>query len=329
MPSIIIFWTAFSAASLLPSHSLRPVHRTDFPSPFRATLPPTRHRLLVAQRAPSPVGQGVHGLEPDDPVFQDELFLKSGEARYGAATQGAGVGYCSSYKPFEIAGNHSRAVLLLDLEPPSEVDLCALADRIALSCECVALAPFLRGGTSRWPRERLAAEAWAAAEYLNGERGAEALTVVALGGAGVTEVLGLLAEGVIGAHAAVALCPAGDAARVADAARAARELSVPLLAVCGTAEGEDAAESATQRRRTSGRAYAAALREALSLNQRLAADYFVAALGEGGADFLMAPRDAAEAKAGERAIALVQGWVDRYCPEALGSSDATRPQLRL
>lgn len=253
--------------------------------------PPVRR---VAARQSRPVmAAGVSGLEDDDVVFRDELWLDTAQVRYGAATQGAGIGYCASFSIMERAGNHSRAVLLLDPSPRSEEDLCALADRIALSCECVALAPLLRGGAARWPRERLAAEAWAAAQYLNSGRGAEALAVVALGAVGATRVLGLLAEGALGAHAAVALCPAGSAADAADAARAARELTVPLLAVCGTADGE-------------GQSYAAAMRDALALNARLASDYYVAAVGEARHDFLMAPADAAEAKAGERAIALVQ-----------------------
>lgn len=281
-----------------------------------APLPPSRwprHRSSRAARA-SVYMQGISGLEPDDPVFQDHLFLECAQVRYSAATQGAGIGYCSSYKPFELAGNHSRAILLLDLAPRSETDLCSLADQLTLACECVTLVPLLRGGAARWPRERLGAEAWAAAQYLNGEKKVESLAVVALGGAGSANVLGLLAEGALGAHAAVALCPSGDASGAGDAARAARELSVPLLAVCGTADDGGG-----------GRMYEAALRDALALNGRLGADQYVASIAEGGSDFLMAPRDAGEAKAGERAIALVQSWVDRYCPEGLGS----RADLRL
>ena len=86
---------------------------------------------------------------------------------------------------------------------------------------------------------------------------------------------------------------------------AARELHVPLLAVCGTADDGG------------GRAYAAALTDALALNARLGADQYVSTMGASSSDFLMAPRDAEEAKAGDRAIALVQSWVNTYCPEGL------------
>ena len=244
----------------------------------------------------------------DDPIYKDELWLRSGEVRYGSGSQGAGVGYCSSFAPWDAAGNHSRAILLLDPAPASETDLCALADKMALACECVALAPLFRGGAASWPRERLGAEAWAASEYLNAARQAESLAVVALGGVGSSTVLGLLAEGALGAHAAVALCPAGDARGVADTARAARELQVPLLAVCGTGEGGGDG---------GGRAYASALRESLALNAWLASDFYVAEFDDLGGDFLMSPRDAEDAKGGERALALVQSWVDRFCPEHL------------
>ena len=248
----------------------------------------------------------------EDPIYVDELWQDGAQVRYGAAVQGAGIGYCSTYKgSYEKPFTNSRAILLLDPEPRSEADLCALTDKLALSCECVALAPFLRGGAGRWPRERLGAEAWAAAQYLNGECHAESLAVVALGGAGSSSVLGLLAEGAFGAHAAVALCPAGDPRGAADVARAARELEVPLLAVCGTAAGAGG---------EGGGAYAAALRDALALNARLASDFYVAEFADAGGGFVMAPRDAEEAKAGERAIALVQGWVDRWCPEGLGAA---------
>ena len=71
----------------------------------------------------------------------------------------------------------------------------------------------------------------------------------------------------------MALCPAGEPAGAADAGRAARELAVPLLAVCGVGE-----------RLQTGRPYAAALRDALAVNGRLSSDYYVAEFGDGGAD---------------------------------------------
>ena len=259
--------------------------------PFQPTRHPT-HNIRLSAATPPP-------LDDDDPIYRDELWLDSAQVRYSPS----GVGHCSSYT---VRGfNHSRAILLLDPAPASESDLCALADKLALACECVALVPLLRGGRNQWPRERLAAEAWAAAKYLNGERNAESLAIVALGGAGASTVLGLLAEGALDAHAAVALCPDGSAGAPAEAARYGRELPVPLLAVCGGGGGG---------------AYAAALRDGLSVNARLASDYYVAEFGESSERFLMAPQTRDEARAGEEAIALVQSWVDRYVPERLGRS---------
>ena len=76
------------------------------------------------------------------------------------------------------------------------------------------------------------------------------------------------------AHAAVALGPVAF-----DATRAAREVSVPLLAVSADA----------------------ALRAGLESNPLLGDDYFVVE----------------EEPLGERAIALACAWVDRYVPEGL------------
>ena len=45
---------------------------------------------------------------------------------------------------------------------PDEQTLRSLADRIALSCECVVLLPRLSGGTARWQHGRLLSEADAA-----------------------------------------------------------------------------------------------------------------------------------------------------------------------
>ena len=84
----------------------------------------------------------------------------------------------------------------------------------------------------------------------------------------------LIASGGLSTHAAVALGPVAF-----DAARAAREVSVPLLAVSADA----------------------ALRAGLESNPLLGDDYFVVE----------------EEPLGERAIALACAWVDRYVPEGL------------
>ena len=41
-------------------------------------------------------------------------------------------------------------------------------------------------------------------------------------------------------------------------------------------------------------------------------------------DFLMSPRDAEDARGGERALALVRSWVDRFCPEHLDQLQSQR-----
>lgn len=112
-------------------------------------------------------------------------------------------------------------------------------------------------------------------------------------------VVELLAGGALDAHACVAL---GDGASLA---RGARELTQPFLAVCA---GGDAAAAADE------------LRQALSRNTRLGSDYFVADF-EASDDFVLRPRGADDARSAERAVALVQSWVDRFVPERLGRPD--------
>ena len=266
---------------------------------------------------------------PDDPIYQDHLWLLTEELRYGDGARGAGVGYYSGYKPSSLSGNHTRAILLLHAasngninsdgvpEPAavdastSEVSLRTLANKLALSCECVALAPLLRGGTAQWPPERLAAEAWSALTYLNSICGAESLAVVAIGDAMARSTLGLLAEGALGAHAVVALCPgqgsgAAAATAAADLGRAARELPVPLLAVCG---GPDPA-------------CATSLRESLALNSRLRGDFYVASLERAPfGDDPLPPL--LQDPCADEALALMQSWVDRWCPEGLESQQSS------
>ena len=74
--------------------------------------------------------------------------------------------------------------------------------------------------------------------------------------------------------------------------RMARELEVPLLAVCATRGDEP-----------SGAAHSAALREGLALNSRLRADWYVSDFGDCAGDFMLRPKSDAETSASERAIA--------------------------
>ena len=204
-----------------------------------------------------------------DPLDSDAAWLRSEDVRYGGAAR-SGRGYCASYLPFTLAGNHSRAVLLLG---ENSAELRGIADRLALSCECVALLPELGGDVAAWTHEALGREALAASAYLAGAHRAQGLAVVGTGAVG-GRMLELLASGGLEAHAAVALGPVAF-----DAARAAREVSAPLLAV--SADG--------------------ALRAGLEANPLLGDDYFVVE----------------EEPLGERAIALACAWVDRYVPEGL------------
>ena len=94
------------------------------------------------------------------------------------------------------------------------------------------------------------------------------------------------------------------------APRAAPALPVPLHALCaGDADGI---------------AHATTLRESLSLNSRLRSDFYVNGFEGRSAAFVLGPQDAADAKAAERALALLQGWVDRYCPERLSRRQTAR-----
>ena len=298
---------------LLRVPSFRPVQPSYAPGTQTA-----RTRCVLGDAAAEASGQPSNSpqMEADsgeevDPIERDELWLDADSVRYGDASRGAGTGYCASFRPFDLAGNHSRAVLVLHLPEADEgvggVDdaigsACALTERLALACECVALVPLLRGGP--WAPERLAGEVWSACSYLNTQRKAEALAIVAVGEA-ARIVVSLLAEDVLSAHAMVLLCPehGGSAASAANTGRAARDLSVPLLAVCTGADGAT---------------HAAALQEALALNPRVGGDYYVAEFAEAGHAFILRPRSPADASAAERALALAQSWIDTYCPERLG-----------
>ena len=90
------------------------------------------------------------------------------------------------------------------------------------------------------------------------------------------------------------------------------EVTVPLLVAGDPSDG--------------GRA-AAALREALALNSRLGADYFVADFDGCSPDFLLSPQNNFDARAGERALALTQSWVDTHLPEKLGKRPPGNPPM--
>ena len=255
------------------------------PSPLTPNRHPTNNIRLSAATPPP--------LDDDDPIYRDELWLDSAQVRYSPS----GVGHCSSYT---VRGfNHSRAILLLDPAPASESDLCALADKLALRRAVRRAVPRRR----KKPVAARAARRRGVGGKIFGRRAeTESLAIVALGGAGASTVLGLLAEGA-SPRTRRWRC-ARTAARVRRRRRRATAwLPVPLLAVCGGGGGG---------------AYAAALRDGLSVNARLASDYYVAEFGESSERFLMAPQTRDEARAGEEAIALVQSWVDRYVPERLG-----------
>ena len=235
-----------------------------------------------------------------DPIYREELWLDSEQVRYaGGGSDDSGIGFCASYSPSTRAGNHTRAVLILDRAPADAESLFALAGRVAISCECVVLVPILRGGSNNWPLDRLATEAWSAVSYLNAAFGAESLAIIANGETALN-TLTLFDEGTLDAHALIALCPKGEASM---AGRLVRVTQVPLLAIC--ADNAVSSDLATQ------------LSKSLSLNSRLRGDYYVAKFMECTADFMLVPQDKIDAREAERAIALIHSWIDRYCPEGL------------
>ena len=229
------------------------------------------------------VAEQEQELDADDPVYRDELWLYQEDVRYGSS--GGGVGYLTAYNPSMVDRSHTRAVLLL---APPRAGVKEFANRVALSCECLVLCP--AGLAPGMPPSRMAAEAWAAATYLNCQHGAQSLVVLAEG-ALVPPVVELVAAGDIPAHALAVL--AGDGREAA-----LRDIGVPFLALFA-AEG-------------SGAAQACRMRDNLALNSRLGRDYCVRDFSECGRDFIFAPRGETEAAAAEDALALVEAWVGRY-----------------
>ena len=249
-------------------------------------LTPRLPRLARAPHHPcSGLARAVaEQLDADHPVYRDELWLYQEDVRYGGSS-GGGVGYLTAYNPSMVDRSHTRAVLLL---APPRAGVKEFANRVALSCECLVLCP---GGLAPgMPPSRMAAEAWAAATYLNRQHGAQSLVVLAEG-ALVPPVVELVAAGDIPAHALAVL--AGDGREAA-----LRDIGVPFLAVLA-AEG-------------SGAAQARRMRDTLALNSRLGRDYCVRDFSECGRDFVFAPRGETEVAAAEDALALVEAWVGRY-----------------
>ncbi|KAL1521386.1 hypothetical protein AB1Y20_021052 [Prymnesium parvum] len=267
------------AALLLPPAARRaPPPRAASPPP----PPPPR---------PADVARALNAhLPPDDPIHNATLFLSSAEVSFPDGAAASARGFCATYLPLAATRSHSRALLLLAPAPPAS--LRPLTERLALGCECVALLPTLDGPPARWTHATLAAEALAASRHLLRAHGVSHLGVLAFGAA-CQPALELLADGGIEAHAAVLLCPHA----LRGAARAARALELPLLAVCTRAD--DAAE----------------LREGLQLNARLGGDFFVAEFAGCADEFALAPRDEAAREQAERAFALMQAWFDRHVPE--------------
>ena len=300
----LAYWLLLSAAPACAILLLRPpppVARSRAPISAEATplrsarkaAPPT----LESDAATHP-GESVEA-EEDDPLYSADVWLQRGDARYRN-----GEGYCASYRPFTEAGNHSRAVLLLaassGLDEEETGALRSIADRVALSCECVVLLPTLEGAADRWPQAKLSHALLAAQSFVNTEHQAEALGVLAIGAA-AGRTIEFLASGGFEAHALVALSATATAGSLA---RAGRELATPLLGISGAASAEGA--SALEE-----------LREALQVNSRLGEDYFIVPFDECGKDFLLRPSGAAQENEADRALSLATAWFDRYLPERL------------
>ena len=249
--------------------------------PRRACAPHRPRSSLVRS-----VAEQEQELDADDPVYREELWLHQEDVRYGdGGSPGGGVGYLTAYNPSMVDGSHTRAVLLL---APPRAGVKEFANRVALSCECIVLCP--AGLAPGMPPFRMAAEAWAAATFLNRQHGAQSIVVLAEG-ALVPPVVELVTAGDIPAHALAVL--AGDGREAA-----LRDIDVPFLALFA-AEG-NGAERARR------------MRDTLALNSRLGRNYWVQDFSECGRDFVFAPRGETEEAAAADALALVEAWVGRY-----------------
>jgi len=244
------------------------------------------------------------GEAPPDPAYDaaydPDVWLRREDVRYD---DGMGVpsgrGYCVSYLPFTVEGNHTRAVLLLaaggraapDGEP-NEATLRSLADRVALSCECVVLMPRLAGGARRWQHAALLAEVDAATRYVCRQHGAQTLGVLAMGEA-ASVATELMSQGALEAHALVTMGPSRPTPA------ALREVGAPLLCLLGDDEPG-----------------AAAMRQALALNAKLRGQYYVTPFEGCAPDFLLGPASDEEAAAADQAASFALAWFDRHVPES-------------
>jgi hypothetical protein len=300
-------------------------------APHAARLTRSRLTRSLVYRTPNP-----SLAESDSPLYEDNLWLRTEKVQFGGDGGGdeSGVGRCVTFAAGSEDGDSagsSRAILLLDTSAGSAGErpqhwvevprargpvqvpvptgdqpnltagshlaaLCSLADRLAFSCECTVLLPSLAGGAARWPRPRLGLESLRALTWLNQVKHIESVAII---GAGDTAgaAIELLAEGALEAHAAVALCPRAGSADALG--RAARELTVPLLGIC--AGGPDTEP-------------AASLRRGLGSNSRLGNRFYVGQFGNASFDdFVLRPaRTEADTKEADRAIALVQSWIDKH-----------------
>lgn len=279
-------------------------YRCPSPSLCEAQPPLQRtHKSMPAmlrQQAPEDFGGALAPPAPADPIYDADVWLQREQVRYADGTPAAGCGYCVSYLPFTVEGNHTRAALFLAAADENSSIECqqrsailrSLADRIALSCECVVLMPSLTGGALRWKHAPLMAEVDAATRFLCRQYGAQALGIFSFGEpASVTAEL--VAQGALEAHALVLMAPSRPTLS------ALRELDAPLLCLMG--DDEDTAAN---------------MRHALALNANLRGSYYVSAFPDCGPGFMERPSDEDEASAAEQAASFALAWFDRHVPES-------------
>ena len=231
-----------------------------------------------------------------DPIHTTEPWLRRNDQQAYAPTTALPRAYETAYLPFVRADNHSRAVLLLaDTADASDARATplvnALADRVALACECVVLCP--RPPASRWGHAALVEAFSAASTYLHRVHGVEALGIVALGRP-ADVALELLAADAIEAHAFVALQPTVSAS----VERALRDVACPTL--CVPSGSADAAQR---------------LQAGLSLNPRLGSEYYVHHLDSCSPDVFVRPASARDHEGAEDAASVATAWIDRFVPE--------------
>ncbi len=231
-----------------------------------------------------------------DPIHDRDAWLRRNEQQAYTPTSALPRAYETAYLPFVRAANHSRAVLLVaETEGASDARATplvkALADRVALTCECVVLCP--RPPAGRWGHAALVEAFSAASTYLHRVHGVEALGIVALGRP-ADVALELLAADAIEAHAFVALQPSVSAS----VERALRELACPTL--CVPSGSADAAQR---------------LQTGLSLNPRLGSEYYVHHLDSCSPDVFVRPASARDHAGAEDAASIATAWIDRFVPE--------------